>query len=112
MRGGLLIANPAGGLASGAVKVNLTTVRPELPLDTVSDSMLLPACDSAWPTPRITMAAPRAAAPPHARQRGRFNSLVDGTGLICVAPVFGPPPRAGWCLIAPSSRRRRPAPAP
>ncbi len=36
MRGGLLIAKPAGGLASGAFSVNLTTVRPELPLDTVT----------------------------------------------------------------------------
>src|SRR5207237_9264650 len=102
MRGGLLIANPAGGLASGALKVNLTTVRPELPLDTVSPSILLPACASAWPIPRITRAAPSVAARPHARQRGRFN-VADGTGLICVAPVFGPPPRAGWCSIAPSS---------
>src|SRR6202040_978578 len=80
MRGGLLIANPAGGLASGAFKVNLTTVRPELPLDTVSPSMLLPACASAWPIPRITRAAPKVAAPPQARQLGRFN-VVDGTGL-------------------------------
>src|SRR6185437_7638459 len=40
MRGGLAMANPAGGLAGGAFSVNLTIVRPDVPLDTATLSML------------------------------------------------------------------------
>jgi hypothetical protein len=41
IRGGLAIANPAGGFAGAFFIVNLTIVRPDAPFDTVSESMLL-----------------------------------------------------------------------
>ena len=44
MRGGFVIAKPAGGLGNGAFSVNLITVRPELAFETLTESMLFPVC--------------------------------------------------------------------
>ena len=44
MRGGVAMAKPAGGLAGAFFSMNFTIVRPEVPFDTVIESMLLAAC--------------------------------------------------------------------
>ncbi len=85
IRGGLLIAKPAGGLGNGAFSVNRTIVRPELPLDTARFSMLFAACASACPTPNSSSEATAAMAARFG-QCPRFAS-VDRMALICVAPV-------------------------
>src|SRR5438093_2910454 len=112
MRGGFVIAKPAGGLGSGAFSVNLITVRPELAFETLTESMLFPACAKACPVPRATIAAQSTATTAHARPRRRRDS-VEGKGLIVFAPVFDPSrPRAVECSIARSSLRCRPGRAP
>ena len=75
MRGGLLIANPAGGLASGDFSVNLTMVRPERPL---GNRQRLDAVGGSAPAPgpmsrdeRWQAAGGNAA--PQARQRVRIR---------------------------------------
>ncbi len=44
MRGGLAIAKPAGGLAGGDFRTNLTIVLPDVPLETASDSIEFAPC--------------------------------------------------------------------
>ena len=115
MRGGLAIAKPAGGLAGGALSWNRTIVRPELPRDTVTCSMLLAACASAMPASASAQNAAsrsranRGARRPHARcervvARSRSSSCSPG-GLWSAAA-------AAACWSARSSRRRRPARVP
>src|SRR5438876_5550712 len=87
MRGGLAMAKPAGGFASGAFSVNLITVRPELALETVSASRLLAACARTSPAPSATSPARSAITLARACQRKRLEP-VHGKGLIFVAPVF------------------------
>src|SRR5215831_3700556 len=103
MRGGLLIENPAGGLARGDFKVNLTTVRPELALDTLKPSMLFADCASAWPMPIASRTAANAAITRHER----LSAAVGAMRLICVAPVVGLLRRAESSSIARSSHRLR-----
>src|SRR5438552_19173491 len=112
MRGGLVIAKPAGGFGKGAFSVNLITVRPELAFETLTESMLFPVCAKACPVPRAMVAAQSTATTAHARPRRRRDS-VEGKGLIVFARVFDPSrPRAGDCSIARASPRCRPGQAP
>src|SRR5439155_13736776 len=86
MRGGFVIAKPAGGLGSGAFSVNLITVRPELAFETLTESMLFPAWAQTGPALRVTIPVQNAATTAHARQRKRRDS-VEGKGLIVFASV-------------------------
>src|SRR5947207_11341637 len=108
MRGGLLIAKPAGGLGSGALRVNFTTVRPELALDTLTASMLFDVCAEA---PNAISPAASATSTAQDRERQPVDSV--GKRLIVVAPVFDRSrPRVVTCSIVRSNPPYRPEPAP
>ena len=74
-RAGFATANPAGGLAGGAFSVKRTIVRPDAPLETLSESIELVVCAPVGPA-----AASASATSSHARRadgarpgRGAFN---------------------------------------
>src|SRR5208283_5488400 len=106
IRGGLAMVKPAGGLARGAFRVNLITVRPDVPLDTLRLSMLLSVCARAGVAPNATIAAPASSAAQTRQRRGR--DPLDGKGLIVFAPVVDPLPLVVMCSTAQSSLPCRP----
>ena len=75
IRGGVAMAKPAGGLAGGFFSVNLTIVRPEVPFDTVIESMLLDVCAYATPEPEERQQGQE----PRARAAGRSH---PGHGVV------------------------------
>ncbi len=117
IRGGLAMANPAGGLAGADLRVNFTTVRPEEPLATLTASMLF-ALAGAWactmPAKPSNASATRNSVLSGAQDAPRRSpeTSCQTNGIIIFAPVLCLAEGAAACWTARSSPRRRPGSAP
>ena len=111
-RAGFATANPAGGLAGGAFSVKRTTVRPDAPLETLSESIELVVCAPVGPAAASASATSSHAAAPMARARVAALSI-QTNALIFFAPVSSSRPGStAACWNARSNPPRCPVPAP